>query len=151
MSALLLKALDNSKRSNASFLSNGPCLLSRRRLLAECRDHHCNNCNSQGGFGHVCDANSQKCSSVMALCYNFTRVLNILGFERFVAYMAAKTLAARKYTRPICSEPPPQAPKPRLTHGGIPLGEVKKRNLYKLLNIFKDLLVLIRDCRHSGS
>src|SRR6266851_610321 len=85
MSALLLKALDNSKRSNASFLSNGPCLLSRRRLLAECRDHHCNNCNSQGGFGHVCDANSQKCSSVMALCYNFTRVLNILGFERFVA------------------------------------------------------------------
>ena len=35
--------------------------------------------------------------SLMALCYNFTRVLNILGFERFVAYMAAKTLAARKY------------------------------------------------------
>jgi len=97
MSALLLKALDNSKRSNASFLSNGPCLLSRRRLLAECRDHHCNNCNSRGGFGHVCDANSQKCSSVMALCYNFTRVLNILGFERFVACMAAKTLAAREY------------------------------------------------------
>ena len=29
----------------------------------------------------------------MALCYNFTRVLNILGFERFVAYMAAKALA----------------------------------------------------------
>lgn len=26
--------------------------------------------------------------SLMALCYNFTRVLNILGFERFVAYMA---------------------------------------------------------------
>jgi hypothetical protein len=33
--------------------------------------------------------------SLMALCYNFTRVLNILGFERFVAYMAAKKLAAR--------------------------------------------------------
>jgi hypothetical protein len=29
--------------------------------------------------------------SLMALCYNFTRVLNILGFERFVAYMAAKS------------------------------------------------------------
>jgi transposase len=27
--------------------------------------------------------------SLMALCYNFTRVLNILGFERFTAYMAA--------------------------------------------------------------
>jgi transposase len=31
--------------------------------------------------------------SLMALCYNFTRVLNILGFEHFVAYMAAKALA----------------------------------------------------------
>ncbi len=30
--------------------------------------------------------------SLMALCYNFTRVLNILGFERFVAHMA-KTFA----------------------------------------------------------
>src|ERR1700730_9067861 len=28
--------------------------------------------------------------SLMALCYNLTRVLNILGFERFVACMAAK-------------------------------------------------------------
>ena len=27
--------------------------------------------------------------SLMALCYNFTRVLNILGFERFVACMVA--------------------------------------------------------------
>jgi transposase len=34
--------------------------------------------------------------SLMALCYNFTRVLNILGFDRFVAYMAAKTLAAHE-------------------------------------------------------
>ena len=31
--------------------------------------------------------------SLMALCYNFTRVLNILGFERFVACMAAKLTA----------------------------------------------------------
>ena len=31
--------------------------------------------------------------SLMALCYNFTRVLNILGFERFVACMAAKLAA----------------------------------------------------------
>jgi transposase len=34
--------------------------------------------------------------SLMALCYNFTRVLNILGFERFVAYMAARALAAHE-------------------------------------------------------
>ena len=26
--------------------------------------------------------------SLMALCYNFTRVLNILGFDRFMAYLA---------------------------------------------------------------
>jgi transposase len=31
--------------------------------------------------------------SLMALCYNFTRVLNILGFDGFAAYMAAKALA----------------------------------------------------------
>jgi len=33
--------------------------------------------------------------SLMALCYNFTRVLNILGFDRFVAYLAEKAHAAR--------------------------------------------------------
>ena len=32
--------------------------------------------------------------SLMALCYNFTRVLNILGFDRFVAYMAEKARVA---------------------------------------------------------
>jgi len=31
--------------------------------------------------------------SLMALCYNFTRVLNILGFEEFVAQIAAKAKA----------------------------------------------------------
>jgi transposase len=35
--------------------------------------------------------------SLMALCYNFTRVLNTLGFDRFVAYMAAKARAALQY------------------------------------------------------
>jgi transposase len=39
--------------------------------------------------------------SLMALCYNFTRVLNILGFERFVAYMAAKALAAHEALAPF--------------------------------------------------
>jgi hypothetical protein len=34
--------------------------------------------------------------SLMALCYNLTRVLNILGFDRFVAYMAEKACVARK-------------------------------------------------------
>ena len=34
--------------------------------------------------------------SLMALCYNFTRVLNILGFERFVACMA-EAFSVRQY------------------------------------------------------
>jgi hypothetical protein len=33
--------------------------------------------------------------SLMALCYNFTRVLNILGFDRFVAAVA-EALSSRK-------------------------------------------------------
>jgi transposase len=37
--------------------------------------------------------------SLMALCYNFTRVLNILGFERFVACMAAKMLLPHQHAR----------------------------------------------------
>ncbi len=31
--------------------------------------------------------------SLMALCYNFTRVLNILGFDRFMACTSQKSLA----------------------------------------------------------
>ncbi len=31
--------------------------------------------------------------SLMALCYNFTRVLNILGFDRFVAYLEKLRIA----------------------------------------------------------
>jgi transposase len=39
--------------------------------------------------------------SLMALCYNFTRVLNILGFERFTAYMAAIILAVTRIGAPV--------------------------------------------------
>jgi transposase len=35
--------------------------------------------------------------SLMALCYNFTRVLNILGFDNFVAHMAEKALSPRQF------------------------------------------------------
>jgi len=35
--------------------------------------------------------------SLMALCYNFTRVLNILGFDRFMACMVAKMLLAHEH------------------------------------------------------
>ena len=39
--------------------------------------------------------------SLMALCYNFTRVLNILGLERFMAYMAAIILAKTCIGAPV--------------------------------------------------
>jgi hypothetical protein len=42
--------------------------------------------------------------SLMALCYNFTRVLNILGFEGFRAYMAAKILFLRKYAFAVAAQ-----------------------------------------------
>jgi transposase len=35
--------------------------------------------------------------SLMALCYNFTRVLNILGFDEFIARMVAKALSLRQF------------------------------------------------------
>jgi transposase len=35
--------------------------------------------------------------SLMALCYNFTRVLNILGFDRFVSYMMEKAPPACQF------------------------------------------------------
>jgi len=39
----------------------------------------------------------------MALCYNFTRVLNILGFEGFVAALASCLLFPNALSQPPCS------------------------------------------------
>ena|SRR5246127_5024509 len=43
--------------------------------------------------------------SLMALCYNLARVLNILGFERFVAFFAdrAAERAICRFCAPSCS------------------------------------------------
>jgi transposase len=41
--------------------------------------------------------------SLMALCYNFTRVLNILGFERFLACIA-EALSSRQYVLTVLIE-----------------------------------------------
>jgi transposase len=42
--------------------------------------------------------------SLMALCYNFTRVLNILGFERFVAHMAARMIFLCEYAFAVATQ-----------------------------------------------
>ena len=41
--------------------------------------------------------------SLMALCYNFTRVLNILGFEGFVAALAKRLALLNALSQPPCS------------------------------------------------
>jgi transposase len=72
-------------------------LMRRRSAIVE---HPFGTLKCRAGYRHFLVRGFNKVRgewSLMALCYNFTRVLNILGFERFVAYMAAKTRAARQY------------------------------------------------------
>jgi Transposase DDE domain len=52
--------------------------------------------------------------SLMALCYNFTRVLNILGFERFLAAVA-KALSLRQQVLKAVMDVLQRAPKPFCT------------------------------------
>src|SRR5260221_13036983 len=72
-------------------------LMRRRSAIVE---HPFGTLKCRAGYRHFLVRGFNKVRgewSLMALCYNFTRVLNILGFERFVAYMAAKTLAVCQY------------------------------------------------------
>jgi hypothetical protein len=71
-------------------------LMRRRSALVE---HPFGTLKCRAGYRHFLVRGFNKVRgewSLMALCYNFTRVLNILGFERFVAYMAAKALAVHE-------------------------------------------------------
>jgi len=72
-------------------------LMSRRSALVE---HPFGTIKCRAGYRHFLVRGFKKVRgewSLMALCYNFTRVLNILGFERFVTHMAAIVLAIPKY------------------------------------------------------
>src|SRR5258708_34541570 len=71
-------------------------LLRRRSAIVE---HPFGTLKCRAGYQHFLVRGFDKVRgewSLMALCYNFTRVLNILGFERFVAYMAEKACVACK-------------------------------------------------------
>jgi transposase len=71
-------------------------LMRRRSAIVE---HPFGTLKCRAGYRHFLVRGFNKVRgewSLMALCYNFTRVLNILGFERFVAYMAAKALAVHE-------------------------------------------------------
>jgi transposase len=70
-------------------------LMRRRSAIVE---HPFGTLKCRAGYRHFLVRGLDKVRgewSLMALCYNFTRVLNILGFERFVAAVA-KALSSRK-------------------------------------------------------
>jgi hypothetical protein len=72
-------------------------LMRRRSAIVE---HPFGTIKCRAGYRHFLVRGFNKVRgewSLMALCYNFTRVLNILGFERFVACMA-KAVSLRQHT-----------------------------------------------------
>ena len=67
-------------------------LMRRRSAIVE---HPFGTLKCRAGYRHFLVRGFDKVRgewSLMALCYNFTRVLNILGFERFIAAVAAALL-----------------------------------------------------------
>ena len=73
-------------------------LMRRRSAIVE---HPFGTLKCRAGYQHFLVRGFDKVRgewSLMALCYNFTRVLNILGFERFVACMSAAILPVRQCT-----------------------------------------------------
>jgi transposase len=72
-------------------------LMRRRSAIVE---HPFGTLKCRAGYQHFLVRGFDKVRgewSLMALCYNFTRVLNILGFDRFVACMVAKIFLADEH------------------------------------------------------
>lgn len=85
---------DVLERHRARMQGSGE-LMRRRSSIVE---HPFGTLKCRAGYRHFLVRGFNKVRgewSLMALCYNFTRVLNILGFERFVAEVA-KALSSRK-------------------------------------------------------
>lgn len=82
-------------RHRARMASEGASQLMRRRSALV--EHPFGTLKCRAGYQHFLVRGFNKVRgewSLMALCYNFTRVLNILGLERFMAYLAEKARAA---------------------------------------------------------
>ena len=65
-------------------------MMRRRKALAE---HPFGTLNCRAGYRHFLVRGFEKVRGewgLMALCYNFTRVLNIIGFDRFIAFFASR-------------------------------------------------------------
>jgi transposase len=83
-------------------MQNAEALMRRRTGLAE---HPFGTLKCRAGYRHFLLRGFDKVRgewSLMALCYNFTRVLNILGFDGFIDYLA-KRAAARAILRLSCT------------------------------------------------
>jgi transposase len=79
------------ERHRQRMASEGAAGLMRRRSAIV--EHPFGTLKCRAGYQHFLVRGFKKVRgewSLMALCYNFTRVLNILGFERFTAYLAEK-------------------------------------------------------------
>jgi len=73
-------------------MKGAAALMRRRAGLAE---HPFGTLKCRAGYRHFLVRGFDKVRgewSLMALCYNFTRVLNIIGFDRFMAYLAKRDL-----------------------------------------------------------
>ena len=82
-------------RHRARMASEGASQLMRRRSAIV--EHPFGTLKCRAGYQHFLVRGFDKVRgewSLMALCYNFTRVLNILGLERFTAYLTEKARAA---------------------------------------------------------
>jgi transposase len=83
-------------RHRQRMASEGAELMRRRSAIVE---HPFGTLKCRAGYQHFLVRGFDKVRgewSLMALCYNFTRLLNILGFDRFVAHMAEKASVACK-------------------------------------------------------
>jgi transposase len=83
------------ERHRQRMASEGAAELMRRRSAIV--EHPFGTLKCRAGYQHFLVRGFDKVRgewSLMALCYNFTRMLNILGFDRFVAYMAEKARLA---------------------------------------------------------
>lgn len=74
--------------------NDGPAMMRRRGALAE---HPFGTLKRRAGWDHFLVRGFEKVRgewSLMALCYNFSRVINILGMEQVIAYCQQKNAAS---------------------------------------------------------
>jgi transposase len=80
-------------------MQNADAMMRRRKALVE---HPFGTLKCRAGYRHFLVRGFDKVRgewSLMALCYNFTRLLNILGFDRVMAHMAELTQRLARLSR----------------------------------------------------